>query len=133
MMDDLDRVKAEGSDIVYLGNCCVLDHAPDDEDKRSLPEILNNMMPAWELEGMAHNAYHGELFEGVCRVMAAGMKRPEVVIIPINLRSFSSSWDEKPEYQFSKMNYLLENDRVCQRSALRPLIMFNYIDLNPIT
>ena len=85
----LDRVSEGGPDVVYLGDSCVNDHAPDDTDTRSLPVILDAKPALRKVEGAAGNAYHGEMFRGMCDLLARGNNLPSAVILPINMRSFS--------------------------------------------
>lgn len=133
MFRSLDRVRAEEPDVIYLGDSCVLDSAPDDSDRRSLYTMLDDKLDGTRVASAAHNAYHGELFSGISSFICQGEAKPSAVIIPVNLRSFSTSWDRTPGYQFEKMRYLLNCSSWWGRSWLRPLIVFNYIDLIPIT
>lgn len=122
----------EGVDVIYFGDSTTMDIAPDDEDIRPLPEMVDDAMPERRVDALAHYAYHGEVYEEYARLLAQNDHLPDAAIIPINLRSFSPSWDLRPEWQFEKEKFLLRNPHIWARLGLIPLAVFRYIDLAPI-
>jgi hypothetical protein len=133
MIPRISEAAQDGLDVVYMGDSCVIDIAPDDVDRRNLAEMLNQRLPQSRVESVAHYAYHGELFEGIGHVLAEGSAPPKVVVVPINMRSFSLIWDQRPEFQFPRVKFLLEHRSPWARITLKPLIVFRYIDTTPVT
>lgn len=133
MVAKVERVADAGVDVVFLGDSCVVEVAPEDVDLRNLSDMLDDKLSELDVVSLANYAFHGELFEGISGALARGKEQPSVVLIPVNLRSFSPSWDLRPEYQFEKMKHILRYRNVLGRSLVQPLVVFKWIDLNPIT
>ncbi len=88
-------------DIVYLGDSTVLRIADEDRDRRSTAEML-----AADLSGKArvlelsHGAYHMGIYYHMVSTFRITRKRPRLVVIPINMRSFSPQWYLRPSWEF---------------------------------
>jgi len=88
-------------DVLYLGDSTVLRVSNEDEDKRSTADML-----AADLKGKArvleisHGAYHMEVFYHLLSTLKVTCHRPRLIILPINMRSFSPQWYLRPNWQF---------------------------------
>jgi hypothetical protein len=122
-----------GVDVVYFGDSSVKDIAPDDSDTRNLVAMLDDALTGHSVGNMAEYASSAEIFEGYSALLSASPDPPRVVVFPINLRSFSPTWDLRPEYQFEKLKYVLRHPNVLAWATLRPMILFRAIDLIPIS
>jgi hypothetical protein len=122
-----------GVDIVYLGDSTVKYIAPEDEDRRSLGEMVQALVPGAGLGVVAHDGYHAAVFEDYCRYMVRGDVLPCVVIVPINLRSFSPLWDQQPAWQFEKERYVLRHPSYVARVLRRPLAVFGVVGEDPLS
>ena len=60
--------------------------------------------------GISAGAYNLELFSGFTNFIATSGSKPKLLIFEINLRSFSTEWDKRPEYQFEHELLILNND-----------------------
>jgi hypothetical protein len=97
-------------DIVYLGDSTVFRVSEFDEDQRSTADILAADLSAEiRVLGLAKNAYHMGVFYHILNVFKKTMKRPRLIIIPINMRSFSPQWYLRPRWQFREEIDLLDN------------------------
>lgn len=123
----------DGVDVVYFGDSTVTRFVRGDTDKRGLGEMLADALPSKRVVTLAHYGYPPEVIAAYCTILAGAKNSPDTVILPINLRCFSPSWYRKPEWQFEKEKYLLRNDHGFARIALRPLAVFGYLDLAPIS
>lgn len=55
------------------------------------------------------SGYHSGVFEQFAAVLAKLSARPRIAVVPINLRSFSPTWDLNPLYQFRSEIELLSS------------------------
>ena len=123
----------EGADIVYFGDSTVVESVSGDTDTRGLATMLTDALPTQRVIPIAHYAYTPEVIAAYCALLAEAENPPHAVIIPINLRCFSPSWNRKPEWQFEKEKFLLKNYHTFPRVALRPLVVFGYLNLAPLS
>lgn len=130
---EMDRLLAQGVDVIYFGDSTVTALAPEDTDRRALGQMLQESLPLLEVSPLAHYAYHAEIYEAYCEYIRGGEQSPWAVVIPVNLRSFSLEWDRKPEWEFVREKYLLRHRGLVARSLLRPLTVFRAVDLTPIS
>jgi len=128
-----DGYLGEGCDVLYLGDSTLYSVAPDDEDKAHTDQMLQRLLPGLSVCRIAHDAYHLELYEAFCRYVAGKVRRPRVVIMPINLGTLSPYWDRRPEYQFERIKLFLRHDNPLFRAFYRPLATFRVFDLAPIS
>lgn len=74
--------------------------ARDDNSKESLEVLFKEQSRDFaDTLVAAGRAYHSEIFYSFCRLITRLPYQPQLVIVPINLRSFSPSWDLNPEFQ----------------------------------
>ncbi len=122
--DILERIAREFDsgdscpEIAYLGDSTVLRIADEDRDRRSTAEML-----ATDLSGRArvlelsHGAYHMGIYYHMVSTFRVTRKRPRVVVIPVNMRSFSPQWYLRPSWEFQAEIGLLH--RYCSGKGLR--------------
>ena len=95
--------------IVYF-NDSVGDYTPEtDHNKRSVGELLGYYLKKPVVE-INHGAYHLGVYEAFSDYIISNKYKPELVIIPINLRSLSMEWDTRPAYQFNNEIKMLKNE-----------------------
>jgi len=88
-------------EIVYLGDSTILRVAHEDQDKRSTAQML-----AADLSGKArvlelsHGAYHMGIFYHMMSTFRITRRQPRLMVIPINMRSFSPQWYLRPGWDF---------------------------------
>lgn len=87
--------------VLYLGDSVVERVSRNDLDTRHLGQmVIDNLSHTRRVLCISHSAYQIELFNAFARALARMRYRPRIVILPINLRSFSPQWDLNPEWQF---------------------------------
>lgn len=125
---------AKKTDIVFLGDSSVYTVIPADNDKQTIAEMVDGMMPGLTLVEISHAAYHMELYLEFCRYISRQANRPKIVIIPINMGTFSAEWDMRPEYQFEKEKIILRGGfkKHLVLAFSKPLAVFKY-NFFPIT
>jgi len=119
--------------ILYFGDSTVVYRC--DPDGPSLFEAVKERLgPQWSIGQVAHPAYSLTQYETFCRYLSKHDSRPEAVIIPINLRSFTTGWDMRPEWQFQRETVYALYDSFLYRVFFTPLTIFKapQFNLSPI-
>jgi len=70
-----------------------------DQDRRQLCEMISDAMYGVVLP-VSGQAYTPELFYYLVLALERMRHRPEVVVLPVNIRCFSPQWDLNPAWQF---------------------------------
>lgn len=92
---------------IFFGDSVNRHYAKNDSDKRSIADMLDAKLEQ-SVTGISYYAYHSELYlEFIKYICKTVPDKKVVVLIPINLRSFSPEWDLRPNYQFLKEKYAL--------------------------
>jgi hypothetical protein len=96
-------------EILCLGDSVWERLSREDLDQRSIGQMLQeNLPPTKKTISISHSAYNLRIFLGFIRAIEKMRSRPQCVILPINLRSFSPQWFLNPLLQFACENQLLE-------------------------
>ncbi len=96
------------AEILYFGDSVVERVAREDTDKRTLGELF-----AARVRGqrralvVTHSAYQAEMYRLLLASVATMASQPSLVIVPINMRSFSPQWSANPAWQFREERDLL--------------------------
>lgn len=89
------------AEVLYLGDSVVERVSDQDEDKRTLDQMLAaSLRKNKRLTCISHSAYHMKVYLGLVSALKRMLHKPEAVILPVNLRSFSPQWDLEPSWQF---------------------------------
>ncbi|MBN4046881.1 hypothetical protein JYT90_01030, partial [bacterium AH-315-P07] len=129
----LEVALAAETTVLYFGDSTLYRGDYTEPDQRSLPAMLGELLPESSVAGIYHDAYHLELLEFFCRYAVEDTHKPDVIVLPINMRSFSDERVMRPEYQFVKEKLFLANRGVMFASFFRPLAAFRAFDLTPIS
>ena len=98
-MEDLRASFEEGVKIIYFGDSVIKSIAKKDTDGRHMGEMLQDQLNQ-EVKIISHGGYHLGVYEAFLHYMCDRGKKPEIIIIPINLRSFGNDWDTRADYLF---------------------------------
>lgn len=97
----VDAYNGENSPAHLLfGDSVALRVADDDICHETLEDLLAAELGGHSACCISHSAFHSQVYCLFCNCLPKLRHRPRSVIIPINLRSFSLSWDLHPDYQF---------------------------------
>jgi len=114
---------AHSTDILFFGDSTLEWSPEEDADKRSLDEMLASHLPDHRVGAFDYPAYHATVYEAALRLAIRDGARPQLVIVPINLRSFSTEWNLRPSYQFEELQFQIDNaNSLVKRAAYRPLL-----------
>ncbi len=124
----LNRFLSSPMDVLYLGDSSDWYAPVSDTDKRPMSVMLTSMLPRAQFKRISHGAYHLEVYAAYCRYISKHSSKQKkdrpVIIIPINMRTFSPHWDLEPHYQFDREKAILEGG--VARIFYTPLQVFKY-------
>lgn len=120
-----------GADIFFLGDSTLFWGSRVDAARRSTPELLERAAGRAVAEASGAG-YHPLVFAAMLEYMRDSGARPEVIILPVNLRAFSPLWDLSPDTQFVRFRSYLAYDSHLFRLALPALMAWKVIDVAPI-
>lgn len=84
---------------LVFGDSVFLRVADDDQSSQPLSEALRADCQD-DVFIVAGSGYHAGIFERFAALLPLMPSRPRFAVIPVNLRSFSSTWDLNPLYQY---------------------------------
>lgn len=120
-LGDVDSILESKPHILYLGDSTLFPVPSDEADFRDTSQMLEPLVPGCEVAGFRFGAFNMEIFHLVLRHLAARGSRPELIIAPINLRSFSETWYLKPAWRFDHLRLHLQHESFLERAFLKPL------------
>ena len=104
----LNHYLAHRTDIIYLGDSTIHHASPQDLNHGAISDMIQELFPHYSIGRVSAAAYQMDLFLEIVKYIANHDYSPKVIIIPINLRSFSPEWHMRPEYQFEKEKLFLK-------------------------
>ena len=96
-----------GPRILVFGDSVMQRVSRSDTDQRNLGEMIAAALGGEPL-ALSYSAFHPGIYRHLSRVVAQLPNRPELVILPVNLRCFSPQWDRHPAWQFEKQIATIE-------------------------
>lgn len=93
----------KGAEILFLGDSVVERISWHDTDKRTLGQMTADALSNRNhMLCIAHAAYHFRIYYYLLNILRSTRNKPELVILPINMRCFSPQWDLNPSWQFEE-------------------------------
>ena len=84
--------------------------SPRDADRRTLFDHIEAGIAPASATAISYRAYHARVYLAVCRMLqTASSVPPKVVVVPVNLRSFSNSWNYNPVWRFDDLVDAMEH------------------------
>lgn len=100
----------EQADIAYLGESSNHTVAEDEEDKRFISDMLQDLMPSHRVCNMDKDACHAGIYYDILRNIPKD-NPVKVAVVTVNLRSFSAEW------LYSSLEVPLQKEQVFMRCA----------------
>lgn len=79
------------NDALYIGESSNYWIAPEDSDKRTISDMVNDSIDGFRLSGMQVPAYHAGMFLPIVEMIDTG-SRVKHLVVTMNLRSFGQPW-----------------------------------------
>jgi len=121
---------------IFLFGSSVEEYADSkDKDKRSISKMINSLSNEYHVDNISGNAYQMDMFLELSKYIVKKLSHPKLIIVPINMRTFSPEWDKRPEYQFEKEKKILNGFTFPEfvEYAYRKQIPCLFSKFNPIT
>lgn len=94
--------KKKNPSILYFGDSVCERISRHDVNTCPLAELVKKKLEDYaSLEYITHSAYHSIVYYYFLRIFQIFPAKPRLIIIPINIRSFSPQWDLNPAWQFN--------------------------------
>ncbi|MEW6083518.1 MAG: hypothetical protein AB1607_02885 [Chloroflexota bacterium] len=95
--------KGSSPQVLLLGDSVAERVSRFDKDRRSLGNLLAaEFKSTYRFVCISHSAYHLKIFEAFLETLRLMKHKPKLVILPVNMRSFSPQWDLEPSWQFDR-------------------------------
>ncbi len=120
------RLLDEQVDIIYMGDS-TLWHPTGSQTTASM---LQELLPNQRIGELSHAAYSMDVYQSYITYLLRQEYRPALIIIPINMRSFSPEWERRPGYQFTMEKRILGMGIPLARLLGRPLQLFGGYQTN---
>ena len=103
LVKNYDSPWKKPADILYLGDSVLERTSSNDTDKRTVDQMTaSGLSNEKRLLCISRPAYHLKVYYHLLSVLQHMRNRPCLVILPINIRSFSPQWDLNPAWQFDE-------------------------------
>lgn len=113
--DLLDELCEGPADVLLFGDSVPAWQAAKDQDRRSIAEMMGGT-------GLFRGpAFAAEVFDAAASYVARRDRRPKVLVVSINPRTFSPVWDGRPEWQYREAQLRLRWGDVLALGWLKPL------------
>ena len=107
---DSFNTDATPPDVLLFGDSVYQRVANEDIDRRKLVEMVPDALaPHYRVLPITRQSYHPRFYYQIIRAIEVMRNRPSVVILPVNIRSFSPQWDLRPSWQYSEEIEALES------------------------
>ncbi len=134
---DLARVRAvadRAPDLLFFGDSTNKWIDAADQDQRSIDQFLSEALPSVTTGVIQHEAFHLGAYADVVDYLADRKALPDVLILPINPRSFSPMWYRKPAWQFEVFSYAMAAGTERRFNLwVRPLGVFKALRLRKVS
>lgn len=133
-LNAIDNHLAQDRQVLFFGDSTVFTIEKLDADMRSLSQMTAAELGGEILGEVAYPAYSLTQFDLFVQYLARLEKKPRVLVMPVNIRSFSASWDPRPDWQFQKEKLFVQYDALPLRVLFDPLVIFKapVFNLTPI-
>lgn len=92
--------------VLVLGDSVSIRVAREDEDTRPLHRMIADSLPAAST-AIVSSAYQGEIYRDLIRSLAVLPQKPSLIVIAVNLRSFSPQWHSNPLWELRQERDIL--------------------------
>ncbi|MFZ2621019.1 MAG: hypothetical protein WAX85_00435 [Minisyncoccia bacterium] len=128
----LDKYLYDHYKVIYFGDSVIRATSPNDVDQSSIVQMFSKISPGLTVGDLSSPAYHLGIFEAMADYISRSQSKPEAIIVPINLRSFSPEWDMRPEYQFENEIFFLTSSHFLTYFS-KPLSVLHLVKTNTVS
>ncbi len=130
----VQTVADNAPDLLFFGDSTNKWTDAADQDLRSIDQFLKEALPKITTGVIEHEAFHLGVYADVIDYLADRKALPDVVVLPINPRSFSPMWYRKPAWQFEVFSYAMAAGTERRFNLwVRPLGVFKALRLRKVS
>lgn len=133
LRDLADQALARKDAVIYFGDSVIASRHPEDVDRRTIAEMLQEELGGRRVGLVNQHGLNPTLMQSLTAYLVRRGGRPEWVVVPINLRSFSPVTDLRPQYQYVTLRLRLDHDDLLVSSWSQPLASFHRLKLDPVS
>jgi len=112
-------------DVVYFGDSVITFWPDNENDRESIVEKLQKLAGKdYSVGGIHHAAYNVDIFYSFIKYMKSSRRLPRIIVVPINMATFSPEW-MRPHFQFDLERSILENNNLFYDVFYRPASIFS--------
>ena len=128
--DSVRVLRSERADVLLFGDSVTKYRMDSEPADSTLAGLLPPLLPSCRVSVVSAQAFHMQLFEAFGRYVShnPAATRPHVVVIPINFRSFTTVWTERPGWQFEVMRRRFYWDSFAYDMTIAPLSIFKWYE-----
>ena len=78
-------------DVLYVAESSNITYADDDENKRKISEMIDDLTPGISVKDLSHRAAHAGVYKVIIGALPES-KRFKTLVVTMNLRSFGADW-----------------------------------------
>ena len=124
----IDRAVSGKMDIVFFCDSTNFVYSMQDTDQRTISQMLQGLISEREILTIDHGAFSMDIYLAFCNYIIRSGNKPNVVIISVNMRSFSPAFDQRPNWQFEEERFFLNYPLL--RPFFKPLAVFKAVSAN---
>ncbi len=106
-LNEFARLAQQKKDVLFFGDSTAKAIEKKDSDRRGIAEMLSADIAPLSIQGIIHPAYQAEVYLEFIKRLKDFATPPKIIVITVNMRSFSPSWDMNPSWQFDELKILL--------------------------
>lgn len=120
--------------VFYFGDSVNWHSSPDDSNKTSISGFLDEELADLDVLAVDHKAFHMGVYSSYAEyVLSRKQTQVAAMIVPINLRSFSTHFYRNWSWQFNDLQRFLRHDGFLYRLSFRPFKTFQAYTDSDIT
>lgn len=95
-------------EVIYFGDSSATSYSYEDRNKGSIQIFLAQNLKEYQIGAITHPAYMMDTFEKYVKYLTKNNQAVKIIVITVNLRSFSKEIEENPMNEFRKAKFFLE-------------------------
>ena len=116
-------------EVIYFGDSSATSYSYEDENKGPVQEFLQEELQEYQVGAITHPAYMMDTFEKYIKYVINHNQKVKIVIITINLRSFSKKIEENPVNEFRKAKFFLDYPSPLLNIFYQPMSAFKVYEV----
>lgn len=114
----------KNTEIVYFGDSSATSYSYEDRNKGSIQIFLAENLNEYQIGAITHPAYMMDTFEKYVKYLTNNNQAVKIIVIAVNLRSFSKEIEENPMNEFRKVKFFLEYPSSLLNILYQPMSAF---------